>query len=194
MLKKFLMTSFVFVSALSLVHANPAPYVGASLGIVTNTSPDAFTSLTTSGGYPVRSPSNFRGVPFSAFLGYGGMLYQNFYLAGELAATIGTATISESGSLKTSYGFGASILPGVYLSDHTMAYARLGVVNSRFTTLQKNVTGGQAGLGMQTSLTQNVDVRGEYDFTAYPSITGPTGQVDAPRSDAYTLGIIYKFD
>jgi opacity protein-like surface antigen len=102
-------------------------------------------------------------------------------------------------TLKNKYGYGLSFIPGLMLSDHTMIYARAGVVRTRFEDSvsgyknRKTLTGGQVGLGLQTSLTQNVDLRGEYDFTTYGSQT-IDGTKIKPRTDTFTLGLIYKFD
>jgi opacity protein-like surface antigen len=180
MFKKILVTA-VIASAMNVAVASPVPYVGASLGIVNNS---------TTSGVVNGSAGVFRGMPFSVLAGYGGVLSQGFYLAGELAGTVGTGEISNSNGLKTTYGYAASVVPGVMLSEHTLGFARAGVVRSRFSNVSSMATGGQFGVGMQAGLTQNVDLRGEYDFTAYRSV----GNVGAPRSDAFNLGLIYKFD
>jgi len=184
MLKKLLIASALTIVASNMVIAAPAPYVGAGLGIVNN-SPNK-TSF-----------NNFRGVPVNLFTGYGGMVNQNIYLAGELGATIATGELSNTGnSLKTNYGYSASIIPGIMVSDYTLAFVKAGVVRSHFSSFHKTVTGGQVGIGLQTSLTQNVDLRGEYDFTAYRSIknTHFSSSGTTPRSDAFNLALIYKFE
>jgi opacity protein-like surface antigen len=169
----------VLAIASSVAFASPAPYVGAGLGVTVNTS---------------KSFGNYRGVPFNVFAGYGGVVNQSLYLAGELDATVGTAEISNhSTGLKTSYGYGASVLPGAMLSDHTLAFARLGVVRSRFSNPSTTVTGAKFGLGLQTTVTQNIDVRGEYDYTSYRSINR-NGLSNSPASDAANLALVYKFD
>jgi outer membrane autotransporter protein len=89
------------------------------------------------------------------------------------------------------------------LSDHTMAYGRVGVVRSRFefsnstpgtTDVRKNINGGQIGLGLQTSLTQNLDLRGEYDYTKYKTTKLSNTTDFDPRADSFNLGLVYKFD
>jgi opacity protein-like surface antigen len=155
MFKKLIVTTAV-LAATGVAVANPAPYVGASAGVTINTTKSDEVSI------------NARGLPFSVFAGYGGVLNQSFYLAGELSGTFATANMTDNG-LKTTYSYGASVIPGVMLSDHTLAFARAGVVRTRFSTFKENQTGAQLGLGMQTSLTQNVDLRGEYDFVSYRS-------------------------
>jgi opacity protein-like surface antigen len=75
-----------------------------------------------------------------------------------------------------------------------MGYARFGVIRSRFMpkgASNNTITGGQFGLGLQTSLMQNWDIRGEYTYSAYSSLTGVAGN---PRTDQATLSLVYKFD
>jgi opacity protein-like surface antigen len=183
MLKKFILASAVLASSASFAMNAPSPYVGGSIGITANTSSS-------------NAVGSYRGVPFNVFAGYGGVVNQSFYLAGELGATLATADIQDNG-LKSSYGYGASIIPGVMLSDHTLGFARAGVVRARFPKQNSNSTGGEFGVGLQTSLTQCLDLRAEYDFIAYRSINGKTGgkaYTASPRSDQFNLGLVYKFD
>lgn len=184
MFNKVILASALLASTISVAMANTAPYVGAGLGITANT--------TTNGGGG--NAGMFRGIPVNVFAGYGGVINQDFYLAGELSGTVGTGEISSKNGVRTSYGYGASVIPGVMLSDHTLAFARAGVVRSNFTRNNKMSTGGQFGLGLQTSLTQDIDLRGEYDFTAYRTVSNSSGSVKSPRSDAFNLGVVYKFD
>lgn len=188
MFKKIILASAVLASSASFAMTSPAPYVGAGLGITANTADIKVTGTNAIG--------NYRGVPFNVFAGYGGIVNQNFYLAGELTATLGTGDIQDNG-LKSSYGYGVSVLPGVMLSDHTLGFARVGVVRARFPKQNSNSTGGQFGVGLQTSLTQCVDLRGEYDFVAYRSVSGRSSGVNysvSPRSDQFNLALVYKFD
>ena len=190
MFKKILLGITILASTVGIAAAaGPAPYLGAGLGIATNTSNNA--------GF---FGSN-RGVPFNLLAGYGGVINDSFYLAGELNGTVGTAVVSNNGALKTTYAYGVSILPGVMLSDHTLAFVRAGVVQSRFSDLSQTATGGQFGFGMQTSITQNVDLRGEYDFTAFRSVNmkaningGKWSATASPRQDAFNISLVYKFE
>jgi len=188
MFKKCFLTASILALTATAAHAytGPYPYVGAGLGITANTATtDTFGS--------------YRGVPFSVFVGFGGLVYQNFFLAGELTGTVGTAEISNQGAVKTSYGYGASIVPGFELCDHTITFARLGIVRTHFPRVRvptdsttADLTGGQFGVGIQTALTQNVDLRGEYDFIDYGSVSSG-GYSAKPRSDVATASLIYKF-
>jgi opacity protein-like surface antigen len=177
MLKKLLVAAAVLAVSSSVAFANGAPYVGFSVGQKTNTS----TYL------------NFRGIPADIFLGYGATLGQGFYLGGEVLANLVTANVSDNG-LKTTYGYSIGFIPGLMLSDHTMGYGRLGLMRSRFEPAgfsAKTVSAVQFGLGLQTNLMQNWDLRGEYDYDAYGSVSGVSGN---PRGDEFNIGLVYKFD
>lgn len=180
MFKKLLIACAVMAATTAPAFASieSAPYLGASFGVKANTA----------------SLSNYDGLIATVFGGYGATVSQTFYLAAELFADIGSLNMSNhtnnSTGVRSSYGFGASILPGLELNDHTTAYMRLGVVRSEFSAASQMATGGQFGLGLQTMLTQNWDLRGEYIYTAYQSVTGVVGN---PRSNQFMLGAIYKF-
>lgn len=184
MYKKIILASAILAATVGVASANTAaPYVGAGLGITNN------TVTINSNSY-----GSYRGVPFNLFVGYGGVVSQSFYLAGELTGTFATANISDNADLKTTYGAGLSVLPGVMVNDNTLVYGRLGVVRSHFNE-DKDRDGATFGVGLQTSLTQNIDVRGEYNYVAYKAInvvTPVTTVSVAPRSDQFTLGLVYK--
>jgi opacity protein-like surface antigen len=175
MLKKTLVTAALLTLTSSLAFATAAPYVGAGLGITNNSG---------SGNY-------FRGTSGSLLAGYA-QKDQNIYLAGEIFTNIFTASINDSynvGSLKTSYSYGISFIPGVLLSDHTIAFARLGLVRTRFSSLSSTTNGGEIGAGLQANFAQNWDIRGEYDYINYSN----TNRV-SPRADQFNVGLIYKFE
>jgi opacity protein-like surface antigen len=180
MYKKIILASAALLSTVGVAIAKPAPYIGTSLGVNVNSSTNA--SANTAGV--------FRGVPLKVFAGFGGVLTESFYLAGEVTGTLATAVINNKNDMKTSYGYSVSVLPGLMLSDNTLAYARGGFVRSRFTNVNKMNTGGQLGVGMQTAVTQHVDLRGEYDYTSYANVGG----IKSPSTDEYTVGVVYKFD
>lgn len=172
MLKKLLIALFVITPLL----AHASPYLGLSMGVNVNTSENA---------------ASYRGMPLTVFAGLGSDFNGPFYLSGELFVTPITGELNSSGgnSLKTTYGYGLSFIPGIQLSEHTVGYARLGLVRSHYESLSANVNGAQFGLGMKTSVTQNWDVRGEYVVTAYDNFN----DVSSPRSDQFNLGIVYRF-
>jgi opacity protein-like surface antigen len=179
MFKKLLIATAILATTSSIAMANSsAPYLGASLGVNTTTASNGVS---------------YRGVPITIFGGYGAILNQSIYLGGELFGTVGTITLNNNNSVttsvKTSYGYGASFIPGYVLADRTMLFARLGLVRTDFSSIGSYSTGAQLGMGLQTNLMQNWDIRGEYDYTGYNRISGVT-----PKSDLFNLGFIYKID
>jgi len=190
MLKKIILASAIALMTTGAAIAQGTPYVGASVGITTNTANVKMNGSNFTGG-------GYRGIPANLFAGYGGLIAPNLYLAGEVNGTLSTTNISDNTQLKTSYGLGASIIPGVMLSRHTMAYARVGVVRSDFSYGDTLKTGGQVGLGMQTCLAQNLDLRGEYDFVSYQAKHFTYNRSTAsltPQSDQFSVGLVYKLD
>ncbi|OGT56058.1 MAG: hypothetical protein A3F43_02025 [Gammaproteobacteria bacterium RIFCSPHIGHO2_12_FULL_42_10] len=190
MFKKIIVASAIALVAASTSFADAAPYIGAGIGIVNNTNTVTANGSSFTGGA-------YRGIPLNLSLGYGGSIGQSAYLGGEVFGTVGTANISANTQLKTSYGYGASILPGLIIADRTMVFARLGVIESHFQTNNDSRVGGEFGLGSQIALTQQIDIRGEYDFVAYEAKNETSGAATssvAPRSDQFNLGLIYKFE
>jgi opacity protein-like surface antigen len=129
-------------------------------------------------------------------VGYGGDVVDNFYLAGEVTASPGGADLQNNytkgtdENTKITHSYGISAIPGLKLSDTAMLYARLGAARSYFTNQNKNVVGGQAGLGIQVSMTPSWDIRGEYIRTAYRSVSADIG---SPKSNAFDVGVIHTF-
>jgi opacity protein-like surface antigen len=177
MLRKLLIASAIAAVSTQVAFATGAPYIGAALGSKVNTS----------------TYVNFRGVPINIMAGYGATIGEGIYLGGEVFSTVTDAEVTDNG-LKSTFAYGVSIVPGLFLSDHTMGYVRAGIMRTRFSPSglgNVTVSGGQFGLGIQTNLMQNWDLRGEYDYDAYGSISGLSGN---PRGDDFTLAILYKFE
>ena len=175
MFKKLLVATAILASSSVALAANGVPYVGASIGVV-NTLDDNV------GG---------RNANVNIFGGYGSAINQNIYLGGEVFANKTTGDIFYSISNRFSYG--ASFIPGLLLSDHTMLYARAGLVNSSYDGYGhiENISGLQAGLGLQTSLTQKVDLRAEYVYSNYERAFNNDFK---PSTDQVNLGVVYKFE
>ncbi len=141
------------------------------------------------------SHSNFSGIRPRVALGYAGTM-DNYYLAAEFFVIPTTVTLSnvvnQGGvSTKTTRSYGASLLPGIMFNDKLLGYLRLGAMSSSFSSPKVMKTGYQAGFGLQTGLTKNWDLRGEYIYTAYSSAMPNLG---APKSNELGLGVIYRFD
>ena len=128
------------------------------------------------------------------------------------------STFINNGNIRVRNSFGVSLLPGFKLSSSTNLYARVGWIDSRFkqqanivstsfntvttpvnTQLQFNAfalqatfpsykSGIQLGLGMETMVTQNVGIRGEYDWNRYGNVNGVK-----PTIDQFKLAAIYHF-
>jgi len=198
MFKKMLVATAILASS-SVAFANAGvPYAGASIGVndTQMNVKDAGSTFNVGG----------RNANFTLFAGYGALVNPMFYLGGEAfvnstagnfdavnAPAIGTVTYD------TRYTYGVSLIPGLMLSDHVMAYGRVGVARASFNVKapgandDESVTGAQAGLGLQTSVTQNLDLRGEYVYSSYRSFT--TGGVKtSPSSDQFNVGLVYKFE
>lgn len=157
------------------------PYVGLSVGDRTNYS---------------GTPTVFRGLDGILSLGYGTMLNPSFYLAGEIFG-LGTLNVNDmtytSGTTnvgaKSSWGYGLSIIPGYMITDYVMTYLRLGGIRTRFNDQNVNVNAWQVGLGGQTNIVQNWDLRAEYVYSRYNSVSG-IGNTSANQAN---LGLVYKF-
>jgi len=201
MLKKVLVASAIF--ALSSNAAFAGAYVGADLGAnfaLYKEEPQGLATVRFGDVGPMAD----------LFVGYGQLVKEKFYLGGE-AFTTGFATRVKAidsddftHSFDTRYSYGVSLIPGVMISDNTMAYARVGVVRTGFRvktsvegydeSTNEISNGGQAGLGLQTHLTPNLDLRGEYDFTSYKSFTTGEDEKITPTSGQVKLGLVYKFN
>lgn len=159
------------------------PYVGFSVGPRVN--------LT-------GTPTSYVGLEGTLSAGYGAMLAPNFYLAGEIlvadSANLKDFEYTQPGlntqiGSRSSWSYGLSVLPGVMINDHVLGYVRLGVIRTRFSDQGSNNTGGQIGLGAQTNVYQNWDLRGEYVYSQYNSVSG----IGKPMSHQFNLGVVYKF-
>lgn len=169
MFKGIVKTALLFFFSSALAFADGVVYLGGDVGIVNN--------------------NGNRVIPLTVFGGYGGFVNQNYYLGGELFIVPVSAEITNTESdYTTTYGYGLSFVPGVSLNENSILLGRLGVVRTHFDTENSNVMGGQVGMGLQTSMSQNLDIRGEYIFTVYRSF----GDLTAPKSDQINIGIVFR--
>jgi outer membrane immunogenic protein len=203
MFKKIAVATILLASSqVTLANISGTPYIGASVGVNHQLFQEKVDSY----------KANFGGTGgiINIFGGYGARVNKNIYLGGEIFAntTTGVVTASEvmddaaSLKLRTKYSYGASLIPGLMLSENTMLYGRLGVVKTKFNekaqipgvpSLSENntVTGGQFGLGLQTKVTQKMDLRGEYIYTDYNSFHSLDSKVNASSGQA-NIGIVYN--
>jgi opacity protein-like surface antigen len=204
MFKKMLIASAVLVATSSVVFAGHSykgeykgeqaapcptysfaagPYLGLSLGSTVNGS---------------GAPTYFQGVTGTLSAGWGMMASPMFYLAGELFGS-GTASVKNFSSsptaaanqgAKETWSWGLSFIPGFMVTDHVLLYGRLGGQQTRFKDAGVNKTGWHVGLGGQTNVYQNWDLRGEYVLSQYRSVSSQVGRV---VSNKVNIGVVYKF-
>lgn len=146
--------------------------------------------------YSVKSLANYKSLEGTVFGGYRS-INSRFYLAAEIFAQHGitlqnyTNAVNANGNtigLKTTWGTGFSILPGYIIADTLLGYLRLGTIMTHFQDIAQTKTGGQLGIGLESTITETWDFRVEYAYSFYPSIP----VLGNPRSDQFHIGIIYK--
>jgi opacity protein-like surface antigen len=179
MLKKVCLGCMIFIGGMTAASASdPSFYVGPTLLLKTTT----------------LHSSSSREVSPKLTVGYGGVFSQGIYFAGELflltsSLQINSKKDTSAVNIKSSFSYGLSVLPGLAINEATTIYTRFGLVKTRFSSLNQSSTGFQAGVGLQTTLSAAWDLRAEYVYTAYRSISG----AGAPRSDWAGVGGVYKF-
>jgi hypothetical protein len=179
MIKKFLSSVAIFVLASTTALAAGTLYFAPTLVLNTNTTANA----------------NYTDLSPRLTLGYGSQLSPYFSLAGEIFGTPATLEIQNNFgyggmSLKTSWDYGASILPAVNINADMMGYLRLGGIESHFHSIRTTTPGLQVGIGLQTELSETFDIRGEYIYTTYRS----EASLGSVKQDMYTIGFVRKFN
>lgn len=137
---------------------------------------------------------DYMGMSLRPAVGIGGPFRNSeYYIGGELFGNTKPMTFhnhrSGTAGLKPSYSVGASFLPGYQIDDEFIGYVRLGVIYTNFDNLDMTRRGWQIGAGLQGRLIGCWDVRGEYNYTKYRSITG----IGTPKASEWLLGVVYKF-
>ncbi len=156
MFKKIILFTSIIASS-SMAFAT-TPYVGGSFGVGN-----------LGGHYSVLKIGK-------VFSGFGNTFgeSQNIYLGGEL-----NVDAYHYPGVHMIYGTGISFIPGYMLTKNTMAYARLSLEQVRYhdTNVCFRAFGAQLGLGLQTNLSKNWGVRGEFD-----------------NGNQLNVGLVYKFN
>lgn len=189
-------------------------YLGAQLGygssrVYNYISPSAPPPLS------INYPNAVSNWAAGVLMGYGKMINHLFYLGGEIfinanntqqnfeaVTTAGTVAYTSQTSSGPTGGIG--ILPGIKLTDSTLTYIRLGV-NRTTSQMQETLTGAVTnsisksgngfvfGVGMETLITSNYSLRGEFDhmyinsyntFSIYNTIVKPS-------TNQFTMAVIY---
>jgi len=151
-------------------------YLGLSVGsLANNTSKPAF----------------YQGLAGTVTLGYAYTPMTSYYLAGEafVGDSIQLQNKSNNGSsVRSSWNLGLSVLPGYMISEAALGYFRLGYIRTNFSSPSNSANGAQLGLGLQLALSKSWDVRSEYIYSFYNSVS----TLGNPRSNLFNLGFIYK--
>lgn len=163
MFKKTLL--FTLIIASTTIAQASTPYLGGSIGIADIENLNNHTSS---------------GALGKIVGGYGSLvgINNNIYVGGELNADLGLGYSSYNG---TTYGLGASFMPGLMITPEIMLYGRAGYQATRSTKSSTISYDAQLGLGLQTALSKNWDVRTEYV------------NVFGIENRQVNLGFIYKF-
>lgn len=176
MLKKVLTGSALFISAVSTVYAG-AFYMGPMIVHQSITAGDA----------------GYEGLSAQVAAGYGTFAKDPLYFAAEIFASPKSITIHDNsvpeGSLKAGSSYGISIIPGYRFDDLIMAYVRLGLIYTNFTSFDTTRRGYQGGGGIEVALTSNWSARGEYVYTSYSNLD----DMGTPKNGQFGLGAIYRF-
>jgi opacity protein-like surface antigen len=183
------------------------PYLGASTGIRVQFS---------------GSPYTYYGQEFILSGGYGHLWNQRYYLAGEVFGSDSVRLknvgpqFSPINNVRTTWSYGVDALPGIMLNDHTLGYLRVGYArteldiktssnfpNTRSDYVYKTqVNGLRLGLGMQTNIYKNLDLRGEFVFTQYGHLNihsyttsgfNSFNLTDRTHAMQGNIGLVYKF-
>lgn len=170
MFKKLIFTVALLTTA-SNISLAATPYVGGSLGV---------TNL------DIYSDGNIQaGAIGKLFSGYGSTFgtNKNIYLGGELNIDLAHYPYNTG----TTYGLGASFIPGLMLTNDIMIFGRIGMETNHNTHSSITYFGNQLGMGLQKNLTKNWDFRGEY--IRYANVNGNTN-----GNSQLNFGLVYKFD
>lgn len=165
-------------------HVNDAqsgPYLGASVGSRENAT---------------GRPTVYGGVEGTIFVGYSLLRNEQFYAAAELFGA-GNENIHDSRltvpgrpGVRTSWSFGADLIPGIIINDDFLLYLRGGFIDSRFTDLGTEKVGWRAGLGVQTPIIcEQLNLRLEYIVSGYTSSVA----IGKPFGNQANLGLLYQF-
>lgn len=135
--------------------------------------------------------SRFRGLAPRLSLGYL-QPCGNYAYAGEVFFTPSTLTLSDTknpgaSSTRTSLNVGASFMPGTYFYKDLLGYARIGLVNTKFSSPNVFRVGTQLGFGLQSSLNPCWSLRGEYLYTIYGSVS----KVGTPNTNQVGVSLVY---
>jgi len=162
---------------------------------------------------------NSTGILGALLAGYGHYFNNALYLGGEIfinaseatqSINAGTNDATDTYSSQTKFlvskGYGASLLPGVKLSDSALVYLRLGYQVARLRAQENSYLNGSPfvvsntaswnggfayGVGFEEAMVENFSLRGEYVHTDYRSFTSSSGGQYSPSNNQFLLALIY---
>lgn len=168
MIKKAVTSSLILLCASSTTFAKTTTYAGGGLAIGGYSNPSF-------GGYYTQS--GLYGASANVFAGKGKYVdkEEKIYVAGELGANYSHGTSGRNAA-----GLNLSVIPGLMVTDSTMLYGRVGAATSAGSG--SLMFGPVVGIGAQTNIKKNWDVRAEY--TNYSS----------SNSSQIGAALVYKFE
>ncbi|WP_419420836.1 outer membrane protein [Legionella sp. D16C41] len=177
------------------------------------------------GGFNVIDKEHFAGTGvFGSLFGGYGWAFNRFYLALEANANISSLEYKlvndeylHGNFLKTTFtvkrSYGASLLPGYFLSENTLFYGRVGYLNGRVKihegadpsihSSNNDLNGIRFGLGLRHAFAPQWIAMMDYSQTHYEHIKShtfdPFGSVTkdskiTPYTAQVAFGLIYSFD
>lgn len=142
------------------------------------------------------NPIRYEGLSAKLTLGIGPNFNSPFTLAIEgwvdpIKPWTHTNNTFGVASLKPSYSYGGDIVPGYQLDDYLHAFVRLGVLSTKFDSLNVSLTAWQAGAGIDVAFTCGSPwrLRGEWNYSRYRS----TATVGVIEDGQYGVGFVYQF-
>jgi outer membrane immunogenic protein len=171
-------------------------YVGGDIGgAVSGTDAGDATKTINSSGFAT-TPGKYygNGVTGSLFGGYG-LTYNSFYFGAEANGSLSNLKTSiGDADLSRKYGFGIAGRAGYLVAPNTLGYGVVGWERGRFelNTASSNdkawLDGLRLGAGVEHKLTQNISLRGEFDYISWQ-------KKDGVSADEFALkaGVAYRF-
>ncbi len=194
-------------------------YVGALLG--GGSISTGFQVQATRSGTVIVDQTKSTGNALGGLLAGYGETMGNWYGGGEISATanqgsmtfahMGTGTrINDSFSetIKIQNLFNLDVIPGYFISDSLLMYGRMGLSLGRMSfnqyknnageySFSESMTGGRAGLGIETPLTDKFTLAADYIYTNYfnngfDEANGHEHYVVYPQDNEVALSIKYN--
>lgn len=226
MFKRLILLSAAVLALAPTISMANGFYLGAGAGRDTAFFDSNLTSMI--GPATLFASDDFSGTGYlgTLFGGYG-WSYNNFYLGSELDYSVSSlkfhnSAIAANDTFRNDYkidrNYGISFIPGIKLSKETTLYGRVGYERGAIDT-KSVTTGGDVGLsllntgnqwlngvrygiGVQTALNCNFDMRLEYDHVHYQKFSSSSALPNklisnsisiSPDTDRVELELIYKF-